>query len=416
MGRHSDEGEAVITRLIALQVLAVCLMYTAGCTHTRYSAFVTVDGKMRKIVTRNRYTLVDTKVSTQVNADMLQANLKSQQFTNDSLKKYQPEVFSDGGIKVTIRSTPFSRTKEYGWTECTCMLSLTVLPMCSAVIGGEHIVVDVLDNPDAKASFDLYGRIDHALSLFCPLTPPLVFAGDAAPPEKIKAGGSVSRHFINYIDDYSIEGDECANATYYEARAYAMAVVLKKMEDDGLIDEFRSRDVERSSAIIAEIDEKFEVVCLKREDGSEHRYIFTLRKRGNYIVSLNEMQKLKKSLRAMVRDDYRASFPDVAADSLVVDFPEFSLQDGMVAGKAEVLSIAVESLHYDSNMRKGIMRVRIGENQFEESRHYARRNIETLVRDKNIALDALGIPPAAVFYLLEEKVEGHILELTFKTE
>ena len=369
--------------------------------HTRYSAFATIDGEMQKIVTRNRYTLVDTKVSAQVNADMLQANLKSQQFTNDTLKSYQPEVFSDDGIKFMIRSTPFPRTTGYRWTECTYMLSLTVLPMCSAVIGGEHIVVDVLDNPDARASFDLYGRFDHALSLFCPLTPPLVFAGDAAPPEKIKVGGSVSRHFINYIGDYSVEGDECANSTYYESRAYAVAAVLKKMEDDGLIDESRSRYAGRSSVTITEVDEKFEIVCFKREDGREHRYFFTLRSRGNGAISFNETRELKKSLRAMVRDDYRASFPDVAADSLIVDFSEFSLRDGMVAGKAEVLSIDVESLHYDSNTRKGTMRVRIGENQFEESRRYARRNIETLVRDKNIALDARDIPPAAVFYLLE---------------
>jgi hypothetical protein len=62
------------------------------------------------------------------------------------------------------------------------------------------------------------------------------------------------------------------------------------------------------------------------------------------------------------------------------------------------------------------MRVRIGENHFEASRRYARKNIETIVRDKNIALDARDIPPAAVFYLLEEKIDGHILELTFRTE
>ena len=394
--------------------LAIGLLFFTGCVHSRISAFTTVGGEVQKLKTRNRYTLVGVKVSGQVNADMIQENLKSQQFTNDNLRRYQPEVFSNDGIKFMIRSTSFPRTTGYGWTECTYMLSLTVLPMCRTAIGGEHIVIDVLDNPDARDAFDLYGRVDQALSLFCPLTPPLVFMGDAPLPEKIKAGGSMSRHFINFIDDYSVEGDECGNATYKEFRAYAIASILKKMEDGGLIDEFRSRDSRRSSAQISAIDDRFEVVDFKRDN--EHRYTFALKGRGGSAISLKGAHALKKSLRAMMRDDYIASFPDVSVDSLIVDFPEFSLRDGMVTGKADVLSIAVESLRYDSSTRKGTMRVRIGENQFEASRRYARKNIETIVRDKNIALDARDIPPAAVFYLLEEKIDGHILELTFRTE
>ena len=404
----------MMPRWIAVSAFVGCLLCTVGCKHVRYSAFATVDGEMRKISTRNRYTLVGVKVSGQANADLIQANLKSQQFTNDTLRRYQPEVFSDDGIMFMIRSTSFPRTTGYGWTECTYMLSLTVLPMCRTAIGGEHIVIDVLDNPDARDAFDLYGRGDQALSLFCPLTPPLVFMGDAPLPEKIKAGGSMSRHFINFIVDYSVEGDECGNATYKEFRAYAIASILKKMEDGGLIDEFRSGDSRRSSAQISAIDDRFEVVDFKRDN--EHRYTFALKGRGGGAISLKGAHALKKSLRAMMRDDYIASFPDASVDSLIVDFPEFSLRDGMVTGKADVLSIAVESLRYDSSTRKGTMRVRIGENQFEASRRYARKNIETIVRDKNIALDTRDIPPAAVFYLLEEKIDGHILELTFRTE
>lgn len=192
--------------------------------------------------------------------------------------------------------------------------------------------------------------------------------------------------------------------------------MLKKMEDEGLIDESHSRGAGRSAMRSTCVDEKFEIVDFKKEDGSEHRYTFALKGRGNGVISLKDANELKKSLRAMVRDDYIASFPDASANSLIVDFPEFSLRDGMVVGKSEVLSVAVESLRYDSSTRRGTMRVRIGENQFEVSRRYARRNIEALVRDKNIALDARDIPPAAVFYLLGEKVDGHILELTFRTE
>ena len=222
----------IVTSFFASVVVMFCVV---GCKHTRYSAFGNVDGEMRKVATRNRYTLVGLKFADQdVNADILQKNLKSQQFTNDNLKKYQPDVFSDNGIKFMVRSTQIPRTTEYGWTECTYLLSLTILPVCSAAVGGEHIVVDVLDNPDARTAFDLYGRGDQAQSLFCPLTPILLFTGDAAPPESAKIGSSTSRHLINYIDDHIndncgyMEGVVCDNVTFYEFRAYALAATLKK--------------------------------------------------------------------------------------------------------------------------------------------------------------------------------------------
>ena len=122
------------------------------------------------------------------------------------------------------------------------------------------------------------------------------------------------------------------------------------------------------------------------------------------------------SLRTIVREDYAATFPDVAAESIVMDFPEFSLRDGEVRGKVVALSLTVESLRYDPYVRLGVMRVRVGENQFEEARRYARRNIESLVRDKNVALDGKDIPPTATFYLRDEVFKGNILEISFKAE
>ena len=99
----------------------------------------------------------------------------------------------------------------------------------------------------------------------------------------------------------------------------------------------------------------------------------------------------------MIREDYQASFPDSDYRSLVVELPEFSLRGNRIAGRAAVLSLAVESLRYDPHTRLGTMRLRIGENQFADARRYARRNIESLVRDKNVALDARAIPSSATF-------------------
>jgi len=63
------------------------------------------------------------------------------------------------------------------------------------------------------------------------------------------------------------------------------------------------------------------------------------------------------------------------------------------------------------------MAVRFGVGQYKDAREWIRQNIETLARDKNIALTTGEIPPAAKFYLgREELKDGNILEIEFKTE
>ena len=89
---------------------------------------------------------------------------------------------------------------------------------------------------------------------------------------------------------------------------------------------------------------------------------------------------------------------------------------GEITGKAVVLSLAVDSLRYDHYTRRGTVRMRIGENQFEDARRYARKNIELIVRDKNIALSADVIPPAARFRILGESLKGNVLEMNFEAE
>ena len=91
--------------------------------------------------------------------------------------------------------------------------------------------------------------------------------------------------------------------------------------------------------------------------------------------------------------------------------------EGRVEGRAVVLSVSVVSLKYDPNTRKGILAAKVGANQYEDARNWIRKNIETLARDKNIALTTGEIPPAAKFYLgREELKDGNVLEIEFKTE
>lgn len=412
MGRNPDKSK-VMKRFSPSGILAIILLCSAGCMHKRYSVFGTIGGEMQKVATRNRYMLVGVKYEGgSASADVAQGNLQSQLLTNETLKNLQTEVFSDDGIRFMLRSTRLPRVEPFPWTIFTYMCSCGVLPLCGSSEWGEHLVIDVLDNPDARTTLDMHVRNDTSLSLWSP-TPLLCYLGDATPLDGSEMPLSVSRHSVSFINDAS---SSMHVNTYEGARAYLLAVALKNMEDDGLIDGPRNRKVKNHATHSNNIDKKFEIVAFRKDDNCEHRYVFTLRCRNKASVSLKDSRELKKSLRSMIREDYLASFPDANADSLIVDFPEFSIRDGLVSGQSVVLSLSVESLRYDSSMRRGTMRVRIGENQLADVREYARRNIESLVRDKNIALDASDIPPVTTFYLLDEKSDGYVLEITFKTE
>ena len=408
---HENRCHTMMNRLfIGATVFAV--LYMAGCAHYRHSAISTVEGGIQKVATRNRYTLMGTKFSNQSShADVAQENLYSRTFTNSELKGFQPDVFADNGIPFVLGGKSSGNySRSYGWTMYFPFLStLCALPQCLTCELPRGITVDVIDNPDARTSFDMCYRYDMAMS-FTPASL-LFYAGDASMPDGMKTGSVVSRHSVQ-----SFSGGYKNMDVSQEMLAYSIAASLKRMEDEGLISELRGGRANRPAATESSVAGKFDIVDFRKQDDTDHRYLFTVRLRGGKGVSLRESRELQKSLRAVIREDYVASFPDADAGALVVDFPEFSSRNGEVKGVAAVLSFSIASLKYDQNTRTGCIRLRIGENQFEDARRYARKNIELLVRDKNIALDARDIPPAATFYIRGETLKGDILEITFKTE
>jgi hypothetical protein len=79
--------------------------------------------------------------------------------------------------------------------------------------------------------------------------------------------------------------------------------------------------------------------------------------------------------------------------------------------------VQVVSLDYDVDTRHGKIAVKFAAGSFEEARRYVRRNVETLAKDKNVALTTGQIPAAAKFYLGDERVkDGNVLEVEFETE
>ena len=414
MGRNPKEDKTPMKPFPEFAIFSVFMFCIVGCMHERRACFVSVEGGIKPIVTRNRYTLVDAKHKAETaNVDLMAGNTFGMRFTNEGLRKFQPNVFSDDGIRVMLDYKLLNRTSGSSLGTVPFVFTLGVLPLFSHWETKSRCTLDVLDNPDARMSFERHDVADSAMTMFLPLSF-LFLNGEADVPD---AMANYSGHQMHTRSCYMIDGADidmvCLRSE--ETLAYAIAALLKKMEDNGLITETNNKHTERNETLQNSVSDKYEIVEFEKDDDCAYRYSFALKRRDSGSVAVRESRELKKILRAMIREDYLLSFPD-AARSVVIDFPKFSLQNGKVVGKAVALTFSVASLQYDPHRRAGALRIRIGENQFEEARKYARKNIESIARDKNIALDANKIPPSAVFYLEEEKLNGGMLEISFRVE
>lgn len=161
----------------------------------------------------------------------------------------------------------------------------------------------------------------------------------------------------------------------------------------------------------------YRIIICERENGNDFSYSFILELKGNDAEPLSMFRTIQQKFRAAIKEDYAESFPGVKKDSLFVEFTKYKLDNGKIEGRAVVLTISVVAMKYDPASRTGTLSVRVNANQYEEARKWIRKNIETLARDKNVALTTGEIPPAAKFYLGKEELkDGNILEIEFKTE
>lgn len=178
-----------------------------------------------------------------------------------------------------------------------------------------------------------------------------------------------------------------------------------------------SAPVARAASTAVSVQKDYSVERFERLTGDEFAYVFKIVFAETSGIGLAAAQRVKRELRASVEEDYRAACPDARGESVQIDFPEFSMKGNVVEGRAEITRIAVTSLTYDDVTQKGVISVRIGASSFEKARAWVRKNIETIVRDKNIALTTGKVPADKRFFLGTERVlEGNILQIEFETE
>lgn len=168
---------------------------------------------------------------------------------------------------------------------------------------------------------------------------------------------------------------------------------------------------------VSAVDLKYAIQNFRRTSNEGYAYSFKIVFNEKDNVDIATMQRIKREVVKVVEEDYRVAVGITATENVHVDFPEFTVANGVVEGRATVMTVSVTSLKYDERTQKGVIAVKIGGNRFENARKWLRDNIETIARDKNIALRTGELPPNKKFFLGTERVlEGNVLEIEFEVE
>ena len=383
-------------------IAIVAIVLTQGCMSERKSAVPMVDDIGADVSTRYRYRL-----------SCVYKGEKSEtvKLRGDLLASCYPSVFSDNGLPIVLR-IQFNKFESFAaWTTLLSMCSLTVIPGITHWETTFNCAVELADESDGKAVFDLVNVFEQASSVLGP-SGMFVYTGDKNVPGRRVF--SENRQYINSGNSIYDSGDFVGfvqnNVSFRRALAYAVAVKIKELEDTGKIDVMLDRkNKQRSSA------PQHNVIRLDRE--SNGGYSFAIDMMGSQANKEAAVQTVLSEFAESVKEEYKDLFPGTDVASLSVAFSDLKIEGERIGGYAVVLTIKPLSLMYDPRTRRGKVSVRFNPGQYKEAREWIHRNIETLARDKNIALTTGQLPPAAKFYLgREELKDGNILEIGFKTE
>lgn len=376
-------------------IIAVACM--TGCMHTHSVVVVDADGGHELIKTKYRYSGLPC------------------------FEIWQPEVFGPDGIEIE-RGESVATLKEEGggWTFVLSALTCWTFPVIETAHEHETESFRVAGTNGFDVMFCKCGSVVASIAN-TPL--PLLFhnwRGDKC----FGNGRTFSCHKYGeamgtYID-YNLQ---------QRAEAYALAVRLKELEDAGKID-----DELVAKAMFAQLVTKvggmlkwmngqlhkrgivnLDIAEFNSETDRDFSYRFLLSQTGRLHPA--HFGAIREAFRSTVRSLHSMKHPDVNPRSLAVDFVEYSVSNGQIRGKVEVLTIETESLSYDASTRKGRIAVRVGVNQIDEARRWMRKNIGELAARSNVMIKGDEIPAGAIFYSGNESLhENGLLEMEFETE
>ena len=396
------------------------MLLLAGCRYGRMTVSANVQDCGEKVSTKYRYRVVSEEKDMYGN------------FQRDRLREYQPDVFSDDGIPIVITNKTTFHKRSGALSTMFSVLTIGVLPFFDTAHSHKRTSVSI--ESKEISSFDLCVYKDEASSLI-PFFAKFIHFGN----EKSCFSSASKFYSCNYDMDYAqyLQGTEL----HEKATAYGIAVKLKEAEQLGLIDQnlvakarvgLAMTDIlatvqkiidddaaRRGVQVLADENRQgspFEIIRCEAEQGKDFSYVFALRRKGGGAVTFADYSVVRSVFRSAIRAHYASLHPDINPRTLEIDFMEYSLKAGTVAGRVTVLSISPESLSYDSHRREGVIRVRIRDGQFEDARRWVRRNIGELARKSNIEIAGDAVPDGGRFYSEREEMKDGIFEVSFTIE
>jgi len=147
--------------------------------------------------------------------------------------------------------------------------------------------------------------------------------------------------------------------------------------------------------------------------------------RAEYRVSIRDAAKkafevereVKPEIERLLRDAFLAAQPGMDAKAVrTYALPEFAGRTIRFKGVAFSVQPLTDGWRYDADTGRGSVRLRISEGMSpDEAKRWARENIEAIVKEKNVALEAGKAPPeGAVYRSLGETLEDGVLTVEFE--
>lgn len=401
--------------------LAVICVVGCYSFHVRESAIAKVTDIGEKISTKNQY-----RVTCAYDGDSSQ----TMKLTSDFFEVINPAVFSPNGIPVSLRCKFSSMRQNYNpWSIPLSVISLGIVPFWHDFSTSFQCFVRLENGIDEGGFFDVSSRVDSAGNFGLPIT--FMYFNGVSNMEGYRAFcqntfkiEDIYRKTISCRNE-GVLGEKVqvlgfpstspiqalSSDLMQRALAYGVAVKLKELEDSGKIDAMlKKKTADVSTA------PKHNIVRLDRDSNKNFSYAFELELVKNPADIKKAWQMVLQDFAKSLKEDYVDAFPSVDIASLEVLFSAFKRDGLRLSGRAEVLTLKPVSLEYNSHNRKGTMSVRFAEGQVSEASTWIRRNVKTLVRDKNIALTSGSLPPEGKFEITNEKIDGNVMTIEFMVE
>lgn len=453
--------KALITSL-----LLVGILFSSGCVHVSYDVWGEPSFSKTQIKTQRKYRILEHT--------LIVEDWKSRDgyidITN-KLKVFQPDVFDENGMEVVIRTdATYRRHYLTDSSDAVILLCLSlntcfVLPVIDQF---EHNYSSQIAVGEAPIVTHLY-KTEVASTFPWPYL--FSYSGET---ETYSARGKnwvTSSHRCTNskgrdpsVIDPGIIIPEGEKSAFDEIRAYQIAAKIReielryynvsqkllsreqyekyladKHEKERRLQRMRENAVKNPSGASqptmvvtqpvsvvtqqvsvvtqpVQVQKRYEykILRLEKTATNDFEYEFEIEFPGG--ADLDSFRRISHDLRNTTAEQY-AEEHQTNVMNVRVSYTTQKIHDGnIVSGRVGVYEFEGISMSYDSNSRRGTFAVKVVAGDFEATRRWVKKNIESIVADKNIMLKTGERPPQAHYKLLNEEVKDGVIVVEFEAE